>query len=80
MVVSWRHRIDSARSALATMDWLERQDLHISFLGRHGVHASRQGALGLDMNKLARHFLLASGRCTSFRSTIIWRGVGGRPR
>jgi MinD-like ATPase involved in chromosome partitioning or flagellar assembly len=50
--------IDSARSALATLDWLERQGYSHLVPGATVVFsASRQGALGLDMNKLARHFL-----------------------
>jgi MinD-like ATPase involved in chromosome partitioning or flagellar assembly len=50
--------IDAARSALATMDWLERQGFSHLVPGATVVFsASRQGALGLDMNKLARHFL-----------------------
>jgi MinD-like ATPase involved in chromosome partitioning or flagellar assembly len=50
--------VDSARSALATMDWLERQGFQHLVPGATVVFsASRQGALGLDMNKLARHFL-----------------------
>jgi MinD-like ATPase involved in chromosome partitioning or flagellar assembly len=50
--------IDSARSALATLDWLERQGFAHLVPGATVVFsASRQGALGLDMDKLARHFL-----------------------
>ena len=50
--------IDSARSALATMDWLERQGFAHLVPGAAVVFsASRQGALGLDMDKLSRHFL-----------------------
>ena len=50
--------IDAARSALATMDWLERQGFAHLVPGATVVFsASRQGALGLDMDKLSRHFL-----------------------
>lgn len=50
--------IDSARSALATLDWLERQGFAHLVPGATVVFsAARQGALGLDMDKLARHFL-----------------------
>ncbi|MGX9791317.1 AAA family ATPase [Mycobacterium sp. MMS18-G62] len=50
--------IDSARSALATLDWLERQGYSHLVPGATLVFsASRQGELGLDMNQLARHFL-----------------------
>jgi MinD-like ATPase involved in chromosome partitioning or flagellar assembly len=45
-------------AALATLDWLERQGYSHLVPGATVVFsASRQGALGLDMNKLARHFL-----------------------
>jgi len=50
--------VDSARSALATLDWLERQGFQHLVPGATVVFsASRQGALGLDMNQLARNFL-----------------------
>jgi MinD-like ATPase involved in chromosome partitioning or flagellar assembly len=50
--------IDAARSALATMDWLERQGFQHLVPGATVVFsASRQGALGLEMDKLTRHFL-----------------------
>jgi MinD-like ATPase involved in chromosome partitioning or flagellar assembly len=50
--------VDAARSALATMDWLERHGFAHLVPGATIVFsASRQGALGLDMDKLARHFL-----------------------
>jgi MinD-like ATPase involved in chromosome partitioning or flagellar assembly len=50
--------IDSARSALAKLDWLERQGFQHLVPGATVVFsAARQGALGLDMDKLARHFL-----------------------
>jgi MinD-like ATPase involved in chromosome partitioning or flagellar assembly len=50
--------VDSARSALATLDWLERQGYSHLVPGATMVFsASRPGALGLDMNKLSRYFL-----------------------
>lgn len=50
--------VDSARSALATLDWLERHGhAHLVPGAAVVVSASRPGALGLDMNQLARHFL-----------------------
>src|SRR5262249_8914490 len=50
--------IDSARSALATLDWLERQGFSHLIPGATVVFsASRQVALGLDMDKLSRPFL-----------------------
>src|SRR4051812_29807902 len=50
--------IDAARSALATMDWLERQGYsHLVPRATVVFSASRQGALGLDMNQLVSHFL-----------------------
>src|SRR4051812_10770728 len=50
--------IYSARSALATLDWRERQGFqHLDPGGTVVFSAARQGALGLDMDKLARHFL-----------------------
>lgn len=50
--------IDSARSALATLDWLERNG-HSRLVPRSVVvvSASRPGELGLDMDQLANHFL-----------------------
>jgi MinD-like ATPase involved in chromosome partitioning or flagellar assembly len=50
--------VDSARSALATLDWLDRQGYsHLVPRATVVVSASRPGELGLDMNQLARHFL-----------------------
>lgn len=50
--------IDSARSALATLDWLERNGYsRLVPLSAVVVSASRPGALGLDMEQLANHFL-----------------------
>jgi MinD-like ATPase involved in chromosome partitioning or flagellar assembly len=50
--------VDSARSALATLDWLDRQGYsHLVPQATVVVSASRPGELGLDMNQLARHFL-----------------------
>jgi MinD-like ATPase involved in chromosome partitioning or flagellar assembly len=50
--------VDSARSALATLDWLDCQGYsHLIPRATVAVSASRPGELGLDMNQLARHFL-----------------------
>lgn len=50
--------IDSARSALATLDWLERQGYSYLVPGATLVFsAARPGALGLDMDQLARNFV-----------------------
>ncbi|MDV3124032.1 AAA family ATPase [Mycobacterium sp. 21AC1] len=50
--------IDSARSALATLDWLEHNGYsRLVPLSVVVVSASRPGALGLDMGQLANHFL-----------------------
>ncbi|MCV7067964.1 MinD/ParA family protein [Mycolicibacterium farcinogenes] len=50
--------IDSARSALATLDWLERNGYsHLVPKAVVVVSASRPGALGLDMGQLSNHFL-----------------------
>jgi MinD-like ATPase involved in chromosome partitioning or flagellar assembly len=50
--------VDSARSALATIDWLDRQGYsHLLPRATVVVSASRPGALGLDIDQLARHFL-----------------------
>jgi MinD-like ATPase involved in chromosome partitioning or flagellar assembly len=50
--------VDSARSALATLDWLDRQGYsHLIPRATVVVSASRPGELGLGMNQLARHFL-----------------------
>jgi MinD-like ATPase involved in chromosome partitioning or flagellar assembly len=50
--------IDSARSALATLDWLERNGYsRLVLFSVVVVSASRPGALGLDMAQLANHFL-----------------------
>lgn len=50
--------IDSARSALATIDWLDRHG-HSHLVPRVVivVSASRPGELGLDINQMSRHFL-----------------------
>jgi MinD-like ATPase involved in chromosome partitioning or flagellar assembly len=49
---------DSARSALATLDWLERQGYsHLVPGATVVISASRPGALGLDIDQLAHHFL-----------------------
>ena len=50
--------VDSARSALATIDWLDRQGYsHLLPRATVVVSASRPGELGLDIDQLARHFL-----------------------
>jgi MinD-like ATPase involved in chromosome partitioning or flagellar assembly len=50
--------VDSACSALATLDWLDRQGYsHLVPGATVVVSASRPVELGLDMNQLARHFL-----------------------
>lgn len=50
--------VDSARSAWATLRWLERQGYSHLVPGATVVFsASRPGELGLDMNQLARQFL-----------------------
>jgi MinD-like ATPase involved in chromosome partitioning or flagellar assembly len=50
--------VDSARGALATLDWLDRQGYsHLVPRATVVVSASRPGELGLDINQLARHFL-----------------------
>jgi MinD-like ATPase involved in chromosome partitioning or flagellar assembly len=50
--------IDSARSALATIDWLEGQGYsHLVPGATVVISASRPGAIGLDISKLASHFL-----------------------
>ncbi len=50
--------VDSARSAWATLDWLDRQGYsHLVPRATVVVSASRPGDLGLDMNQLAHQFL-----------------------
>lgn len=50
--------VDSARSALATLDWLERNGYsRLVPKAVVVVSASRPGALGLDMGQLSNHFL-----------------------
>ncbi|WP_413468016.1 MinD/ParA family protein [Mycobacterium sp. RTGN4] len=50
--------VDSARSALATLDWLEHNGYSRLIPGATVViSASRPGPLGLDVDKLAGHFL-----------------------
>lgn len=50
--------VDSARSAWATLRWLERQGYsHLVPAATIVFSASRPGALGLDINQLARQFL-----------------------
>ena len=50
--------VDSARSALATLDWLEHHGYSRLIPGATVViSASRPGPLGLDIEKLASHFL-----------------------
>jgi MinD-like ATPase involved in chromosome partitioning or flagellar assembly len=50
--------VDSARSALATLDWLDRHGYsHLVPGATIVVSASRPGVIGLDISQLARHFL-----------------------
>lgn len=50
--------VDSARCALATLDWLEHHGYsHLVPRAHVVVSASQPGALGLDIDKLAGHFL-----------------------
>jgi hypothetical protein len=47
--------VDSARSALATLDWLERQGYsHLAPGATVVVSASRPGAIGLDIDQFSR--------------------------
>jgi MinD-like ATPase involved in chromosome partitioning or flagellar assembly len=50
--------IDSARSALATLDWLERNGYsRLVPQTTVVISASRPGPIGLDIDQLARHFV-----------------------
>lgn len=50
--------VDSVRSALATLDWLDRQGYSHLVPGASVVmSASRPGATGFDIDRLASHFL-----------------------
>lgn len=50
--------IDSARSALATLDWLEQNGYsHLVAQTTVVLSASRPGPMGLDVDQLARHFV-----------------------